>query len=60
MILQREKRMDETVAKALLIAKPGSWSYMQSQDLWYEVCIYVYVNVLLPIYTMNLIDNAFD
>jgi len=32
--VQREKRMDETLAKALSMAKPGTWGVVQSHDLW--------------------------
>jgi len=31
--VQRAQRMDETVAKALSMAKPGSWDCVQSRDL---------------------------
>jgi len=33
-VVQREKRMDETLTKALLMAKPGSWGWVQSHELW--------------------------
>jgi hypothetical protein len=33
-IARRAQRMDETVAKALLMVKPGSWGCVQSHDLW--------------------------
>jgi len=33
-IVRRAQRMDETVSKALLMVKSGSWGCVQSHDLW--------------------------
>jgi len=33
-IVQREKGVDKTLAKALPMAKPGSWGCVQCHDLW--------------------------
>jgi len=40
-IVRRTQRMDETVAKALLMVKPGSWGCVRFHDLWKYVYIYM-------------------
>jgi len=37
--IERAQRMDATLAKALPMAKPGSWGCVQS----HEVCVHTYM-----------------